>query len=204
MPPIHIPLRREAANLSRMRSPITSRSNQERQSQHPVDEAACDALCFGQFPSRSVPAIFQHSLPAMRPRQRAHQRLVRPRFRWRPGVAAVGSDDHLASAAAPPGYRRADGNRRAIELPVLAGTFRPVFTPPSPPVTEFPRPAPAAPRPAAARACHRRQGRLLNQQPHDPRLLGRKQCGRGWSTSVPFGCSPLSLTNLVAAASLPP
>ena len=66
---------------------------------------------------------------------------------------------HLASAAALPGYRRADGNRRAIELPVLAGTFRPVFTPPSPPVTEFPRPAPAAPRPAAARACHRRQGR---------------------------------------------
>ena len=27
MPPIHMPLRREAANLSRMRSPITSRSN---------------------------------------------------------------------------------------------------------------------------------------------------------------------------------
>ena len=27
MPPIHIPLRRDAANLSRIRSPITSRSN---------------------------------------------------------------------------------------------------------------------------------------------------------------------------------
>src|SRR6266511_2622027 len=99
------------------------------------------------------------TLPPMRPRQRADQRLVRPWLRRRPGVAAVRRDDDLADTRALPGYRRADGNRRAIELPVLAGTFRPVFTPPSPPVTGAPRPAPAAPRPAAARACHRRQRR---------------------------------------------
>jgi hypothetical protein len=33
----------------------------------------------------------------MRPRQRADQRVVRPRLRRRPGMAAVRGDDHLAA-----------------------------------------------------------------------------------------------------------
>ena len=56
----------------------------------------------------------------MRPRQRPDQRLVGPWFCRRPRIAAVGRDDHLAAAAALPGYRDADGDRRAVEFPILS------------------------------------------------------------------------------------
>lgn len=45
----------------------------------------------------------------------------RPRLCRRPGVAAVGGDAHLAAAVTLPGHRNADGDLRAVELPILAG-----------------------------------------------------------------------------------
>ena len=54
----------------------------------------------------------------MRPRRRTDQRPLRLRLRQRPGVAAVGGDDHLAAAAAGEGHRHADGDHRAVELPI--------------------------------------------------------------------------------------
>ena len=78
-------------------------------------------LGLGQFRRRPVSSLLQHPLPPMRPRQRADQRLVRPRLRRRPGIAAVRRDDHLAAAAALEGHRDADGDRRAVEFPILAG-----------------------------------------------------------------------------------
>ena len=62
---------------------------EERQAEQPVDELRVTPLCFGQFPSRSVPALLQQPLPPMRPRQRADQRVVRPWFR-RPGIVGLG------------------------------------------------------------------------------------------------------------------
>src|SRR5512134_744507 len=54
-------------------------------------------------------------------RQGAHQRVVRPRVRGRPAIVAVRRDNHLASAAALERHRNSNGDRRAVEFPVLAG-----------------------------------------------------------------------------------
>ena len=62
--------------------------------QQAVDEGACEALGFRDFTRRPVSSILQQSLPPMRPHQRTDQRLVRPRFCRRPGIAA---NDHLAA-----------------------------------------------------------------------------------------------------------
>ena len=84
---------------------------QQGEPQQPVDEAARDTLCFGQFPSRSVPPLFQQPLPPMRACQRTDERIVGP------CISAVRRYDYLAATAAFPGHRDADGDRRAVEVP---------------------------------------------------------------------------------------
>jgi hypothetical protein len=53
---------------------------QQREPDQPVDEAFRDVFGLGDLAGRAVPALIQHPLPPVRPRQCADQRLVRPRL----------------------------------------------------------------------------------------------------------------------------
>src|SRR5512144_2654929 len=99
-----------------LRDRLDDVGRQQREPHHAVDEAAHDS--FSITADRYFP-LLQHSLPPMRPRQRADQRFIRPWLRRGPRVAAVGSDDHFPAAAAFPDHRDGDDDGFAVKLPVV-------------------------------------------------------------------------------------
>ena len=78
---------------------------QQSQPQQAVDEAARDFLQLQRFPPRNGRSHSRSGASSDGPRHSPDQRLVRPRFCRRPGVAAVRRDDHLATAVAFEGHR---------------------------------------------------------------------------------------------------
>ena len=96
----------------------------------------------------------------MRPRQSADQRLVGPRLRRRPCVAAAGRNDYLAAAAAHRRYWNADGDRPLIEVPVSFACRRALM----------PR-APSHPLCAAARPSASARHRMIAAGGAEPRVI---------------------------------